>query len=300
MQRPFHQHAQNASFLMPCPVARKVCSLMSVSDYVHGYSPQEQERLLAQAGSLTELLHWDTRYPPGSRVLEAACGVGAQTVTLACNSPQAHFTSIDIDPASLDKARQRVQAAGCENVTFEQADIYALPYPPDHFDHIFVCFVLEHLPAPEAALEELGVVLKPGGGVTVIEGDHGSAYFHPDSAAARETIDALVTVQAQMGGNAPIGRQLYPLLVGTGYADVQVSPRVVYADASRPGLVESFTRRTFTAMVELVREEALGRGLMDPARWAQGIADLHRTAEDDGVFLYTFFKGVGMRPVVER
>ena len=64
--------------------------------------------------------------------------------------------------------------------------------------------------------------------------------------------------------------------------------------------MESFTRRTFTAMVELVREEALGRGLMDPARWAQGIADLHRTAEDDGVFLYTFFKGVGMRPVVER
>ena len=35
-------------------------------------------------------------------------------------------------------------------------------------------------------------------------------------------------------GNALIGRELYPLLVSAGYTDVQVSPRMVYVDASRP------------------------------------------------------------------
>jgi len=31
-------------------------------------------------------------------------------------------------------------------------------------------------------------MLKPGGSMTVIEGDHGSAYFHPDSEYARGAI----------------------------------------------------------------------------------------------------------------
>ncbi len=56
--------------------------------YVHGYSDRESARLLDQARTLTELLHGDTRYPPGSSVLEAGCGVGAQTVPLARNSPE--------------------------------------------------------------------------------------------------------------------------------------------------------------------------------------------------------------------
>ena len=44
--------------------------------YVHGYDARERQRLLDQAASLVELLHHDTRYPTGSRVLEAGCGVG--------------------------------------------------------------------------------------------------------------------------------------------------------------------------------------------------------------------------------
>lgn len=47
--------------------------------YVHGYSKKESHRLADQADTLAELLHYDTFYPPGSRVLEAGCGTGAQT-----------------------------------------------------------------------------------------------------------------------------------------------------------------------------------------------------------------------------
>jgi hypothetical protein len=80
-----------------------------------------------------------------------------------------------------------------------------------------------------------------------------------------------------------------------GVRGVRVSPRLVYADATRPALVEGFTRRTFTAMVEGVGEQAVGQGLVDEATWLAGIRDLHRAAEDDGTFCYTFFKAVGLR-----
>ena len=47
------------------------------NDYVHGYETREHVRLQDQASALVELLHRDTFYPAGSRVLEAGCGVGA-------------------------------------------------------------------------------------------------------------------------------------------------------------------------------------------------------------------------------
>jgi ubiquinone/menaquinone biosynthesis C-methylase UbiE len=185
-----------------------------------------------------------------------------------------------------------VTQAGLANVTFLQADLFALPFAPASFDHVFVCFVLEHLAQPRQALGRLKQVLRPGGTLTVIEGDHGSTYFYPPSAAAQEAIACLVALQRAAGGNALIGRQLYPLLTAAGFAQVQVAPRMVYVDASQPTLVEGFTRKTFTAMIAGVREAALTAGLITPERFDAGVQALLRTTAADGVFCYTFFKGV--------
>jgi SAM-dependent methyltransferase len=260
--------------------------------YVHGYHTRENERLHDQAGTLVDLLHPDTAYPPGSVVLEAGCGVGAQTVTLAGRSADTRFTSVDVSADSIIEAKRRVDAAGLTNVDFRQADIFDLPFDAESFDHVFVCFVLEHLSRPVDALTILRSLLRPGGTITVIEGDHGSAYFHPDSSAARAAIDCQITMQREAGGNALIGRELYPLMVNAGFDAVDVSPRMVYVDSRRPELVDGFTRKTFTAMIEGVREPAIAAGHIDPETFGAGIRDLYRTTEADGVFCYTFFKGV--------
>ena len=84
-------------------------------------------------------------------------------------------------------------------------------------------------------------------------------------------------------------------MVDAGLDDVSVSPRMVYVDSSRPDLVDGFTRKTFTAMIEGVREPAIAAGLIEPERFDAGVRDLHRTAEADGVFCYTFFKGVAAK-----
>ena len=149
--------------------------------------------------------------------------------------------------------------------------------------------MLEHLADPAGALRSLKRLVKPGGTITVIEGDHGSAYFHPDSPRARRAIECLVQIQASLGGDSLIGRRLYPLLLDAGLSQVRVSPRLVYVDGSRPNLIEGFTRQTFTAMVEGVREQALRQGLIDEQTWAGGIEDLYRTAQPDGVFLLLLF-----------
>ena len=265
-----------------------------MTTYVHGYDDREARRLSDQADTLVELLHHDSIFPNGSRVLEAGCGVGAQTVTLAAQNPSATFTSIDLSANSLERAAARCAAAGITNVSFEQADIFDLPYGPASFDHVFVCFVLEHLANPVAALTALRRLVVPGGTITVIEGDHGSTSFYPESKEAMAAINCQVVLQSQAGGNSNIGRQLYPLLVTARFDEVTVSPRHVYIDSSRPTWVEGFIRNTLTAMIEGLREAAVTGHLIEENAFDRGIRDLTRTAEPDGVFSYMFFKATGM------
>ncbi len=231
-------------------------------------------------------------------MLEVGCGVGAQTVHLVAASPGAHLVAMDVSAASLERAMARVEAAAPgANVQWRRADLHDLPFEDAAFDHVFVCFVLEHLRDPARALAGIRRVLRPGGTITVIEGDHGSAFFHPESAHAQAAIDCLVRVQAAAGGDALIGRRLQPLLAAAGYAEVTVRSRSVYADRTRPALVEGFTRATFTAMVASVGAEAVAAGLVTADDWERGIADLRRAA-DEGTFHYTFFKAtaVAARP----
>ncbi len=262
-------------------------------NYVHGYTEREASRLRDQAECLSDLLHSDTVFPKGSLILEAGCGTGAQTKIVAPKNPDSKFVSMDISVESLSKAAAMLKKEGIKNVSLLEGDINRLDFEDSAFDHILICFVLEHLPDPVAALLSVKRVLKKGGTVTVIEGDHGSAFFYPDSTYARKAIEAQVILQARKGGNALVGRQIYPLLESAGYKNCRVGTRTVYADPGRPEMVEGFTINTFTAMIEGIREEALKSSIIDENDFNKGIRDLYRTAGKDGVFVYTFFKGVG-------
>lgn len=267
-----------------------------MNTYVHGFSERETERLYDQANSVRELIHHDTEYPAGCRVLEAGCGVGAQTITLARNSPNAQFVSVDICLESLEKARALSDSNGLSNVQFQLADIFDLPFEKENFDHVFVCHVLEHLQDTVKALLALGNVLKKGGSITVIEGDHGSCYFHPESEEALRAWNCLIQVQARLGGNSLIGRQLFPLLLQAEFRDICASPRMVYIDQSKPELMDNFVNKTIIPMVVGVKAHALEMGFMDKTSWDKGIRDLHKVADNEhGTFCYTFFKAVGVK-----
>jgi SAM-dependent methyltransferase len=263
--------------------------------YVHGYSDREALRLNDQADTLDDIIHYDTIFPENSLILEAGCGVGAQTKIIAPKNPASNFISVDLSQDSINEAKELIKSLNIKNVEFRQSDIYNLPFKDETFDSIIICFVLEHLQNPSTALKELKRVLKKGGLIMAIEGDHGSTFFYPESIYAHSAIDCLVQLQKQSGGNSNIGRQLFPLLKSIDLNDISVSPRMVYVDASRPKLVEGFIKNTFTAMIEGVGEKVIQQGIIDGQSFEKGIKDLYRTAEPDGVFSYTFFKGFGTK-----
>jgi len=95
------------------------------------------------------------------KVLEVAAGTGIVTSALAQTSD--HVVATDYAEAMVDALEQRVQSAGLENVTCEQADIYSLPYSAGEFDAVVAANVLHLVPDLPAAIQALRSVTKPGG-----------------------------------------------------------------------------------------------------------------------------------------
>src|SRR5690606_17345754 len=130
--------------------------------YVHGYTPTEQERLVSQSRFLAPWVFQRIDYSGVRRVLEVGCGVGAQLALLLERFPQLSVTGIDREATQIAKAEKLLAA----HVTSGRARLIhgrgeTLPFEPGEFDGGFLCWVLEHVAAPEALLGELRRVLAP-------------------------------------------------------------------------------------------------------------------------------------------
>jgi SAM-dependent methyltransferase len=89
--------------------------------------------------------------------LDAGCGTGFQTAVLETLGYRAH--GADLSAALLAVARTRLPRA-----TFVRARLETLPYADAQFDAVTCCgSTLSFVAAPDAALAELGRVLRPGG-----------------------------------------------------------------------------------------------------------------------------------------
>ncbi len=264
--------------------------------YVHGYTDRETQRLREQSLILEELLHSGTNFASGSSVLEVGCGVGAQTCLLARRNPGIQLNSIDIAHESVKKTGLVVKEMGFKHVNIHQADIFHHPFEPDSFDHVFVCFVLEHLVDPVRALKIMKDLLRPGGTITVIEGDHGSGFWTPETSASRKAWNGLITSQQMLGHDPNIGRRLYPLMKKSGLTVEDVSPRAIYADQSNPVLLNGIVNHIIAPMVFSSEQQVLEGNLVDDSDWRDGLADISKIASmEEGSIFYTWFKGLGIK-----
>jgi demethylmenaquinone methyltransferase/2-methoxy-6-polyprenyl-1,4-benzoquinol methylase len=109
--------------------------------------------------------------PPGSRGLDAGCGVGLQTLLLAeVLGPVGHVTGLDLSPEFLAYAEEMVEKAGMsERISFREGDVKELPFDDDSFDWAWSVDCVGYAPmAPLPLVEELKRVVKPGGKVAIL------------------------------------------------------------------------------------------------------------------------------------
>jgi ubiquinone/menaquinone biosynthesis C-methylase UbiE len=98
---------------------------------------------------------------PDTTILDVACGPGIVTAALAAKARA--VVAFDLTPEMLLQARDRCAKAGLTNVTFEQGNATALPFPDSSFDGVVTRLSVHHFDAPRLVLKEMFRVLKPAG-----------------------------------------------------------------------------------------------------------------------------------------
>jgi ubiquinone/menaquinone biosynthesis C-methylase UbiE len=239
-----------------------------MTTYVHGYGTPEQERLVEQAEHWRHRLIRDgTQLEPGTRLLEVGTGVGAVLAVLGQEFPGVRLTGVDIEPKQLEFARGHLARAGIE-ATLLEADALALPFADESFDHVWMMWLLEHIPDALAALREARRILVPGGSITAIEVDYSTVYAEPSTRALETLFHTMVQGMAAAGWS-DAGTRLPDWLREAGFREVDGGERTYWwqdEDLSRQAnYAADVVESALGALTQLpgVSEEELRAGLED-------------------------------------
>jgi len=160
-----------------------------------------------------------SRLQTGQRLLDVGCGPGTITVDLAALLEPGEVIGVDNVAGVLDGARELARRRGQVNVTFEQADAYALPYDEGSFDVVYAHQVLQHVGRPLDVLREMFRVLRPGGLVAVRDADYGTMVHAPHDPRLDRWLELYHTVARGNGGEPDAGRFLRRWVVEAGFVD---------------------------------------------------------------------------------
>ncbi|MBK8977772.1 MAG: methyltransferase domain-containing protein [Planctomycetes bacterium] len=260
------------------------------SGYLHGYTREEQDRLMRQARQLEPAIHDRLPFRRARNLLEVGCGVGAQTSILLRYFPELHVTGFDRSADNLERARDNLSRCAWATGRFDlvEGDAGTLPFEASSFDGAFLCWILEHVDDPMRVLSEVRRVLRTGAPIVANEVLNATFFIDPYSPCTLDFWRAFNDHQYDLGGDPFVGAKLGNLLQAVGYRDVTTEVKTFHLDNRAPG-----DRAEFLAYwTDLLLSAA--PGLLDAKRIAAETVDgmkteLARVGRDpNAVFFYSF------------
>jgi len=98
---------------------------------------------------------------PDMDLLEFGCGTGSTAIVHAPHVK--HILALDISAKMLEIAKEKAEANGISNITFERSDIVDFSAPDQTFDAVLGLSILHLLDDRDAVIARVHDLLKPGG-----------------------------------------------------------------------------------------------------------------------------------------
>ncbi|MGK0387657.1 MAG: ubiquinone/menaquinone biosynthesis C-methylase UbiE [Maribacter sp.] len=199
---------------------------MKDREYIHGYTEEEQNRLIDQGSVLAEFVFDRLDFSDIQNLLEVGCGVGAQTAILLKDYPNLHITGIEIEEKQLEKAKIFLStldhAQGRYDLLQGNAADPQLSLNKKHDTALFI-WVLEHVNQPIQVLRNVQRFINQGGKVFAIEVFHSSLHLYPDCPSAMEYWQKSIEYQYSINGDADIGQRMGNLFHDAGFKDIKIA-----------------------------------------------------------------------------
>lgn len=261
-------------------------------DYLHGYSKQEQQRLIDQARFLEPWLYDGVDFSRSKKLLEVGCGVGAQTEILLKRFPHLEIHAVDVSPEQVSLARERLsEFIDSGQLKVSQADAMDLSSINDSgFDSAYLCWFLEHVYQPLDVLNSVRQFVDAGAQLIVSEVNNSSLFVHPYSANILEYWFQLNDYQWSIQGHPFIGLQMGNLLRKAGFSQIVTEPKSFFFDSRNSSERNAFLQYFFgifnSANEILVKKGRVHHEMIDRVR------DDFETAKlsDDSVFYYSYVR----------
>ena len=198
---------------------------MPDTTYSHGHDEAvlRSHRWRTAANSAAYLV---PRLRPGLDLLDVGCGPGTLTVDLARAVTPGRVVGVDAAAAVVDAARAEAAGAGLPSVSFQVADLFALPFPDDAFDVVHAHQVLQHVADPVAALVEMRRVCRPGGLVAARDSDYPAFTYAPGDVDLDRAIAAYGALTRVNRARWDAGRLLLGWAHAAGFSEVEPSASV--------------------------------------------------------------------------
>jgi ubiquinone/menaquinone biosynthesis C-methylase UbiE len=250
--------------------------------YTIGYG-EAADRWMRQRSAASDAGFFLPQLRPGARVLDVGCGPGSITVGLAEAAAPGQVIGVDVEPVQIQRARALAAERALDNVRFEVASAYKLPYPDASFDAVFAHFLLGNLHEPLRAMCEMRRVLGPGGVAGILDTDWGCWILEPSTELLRSFQDVLTRAIERCGASPYYARHQRRLLLEAGFSRAEA-----YARAGHQGTPER-TRMAAENLearlrAPLVWNRILAEGWADLATLEAMCAELHRWAEQPDAF----------------
>jgi ubiquinone/menaquinone biosynthesis C-methylase UbiE len=260
--------------------------------YLHGFSPEEQDRLRRQAEFTEHSIYQSINFSNAKNVLEVGCGVGAQSEILLRRFPNVHLTGIDLSPVQLDVCKNHLESLSWTKDRYNvlQMDASHMEFESNSYDGAFLCWVLEHVPDPRRVLSEVRRVVRPGGKVVINEVMNNSFFLDPYSPNVWHYWMAFNDYQLEIGGDPFIGIKLGNALLSLGFRDIQTEVKTWYFDNRLPErrkeYIDFWTELMLSAADHLIAKNYVTEEVVDNAR-----KELKRVANDpNAVFYFSFMQ----------
>lgn len=154
---------------------------------------------------------------PGVSVLDVGCGPGTVTVDIARRVNPGIVVGVDAATGIIEDARKLATEQQVENVRFETANAYDLPFEDASFDIVHAHQLLQHLSDPVEVIRQMKRVAKPGGYIAVREADYGAMTWYPESEGLTEWNILYHEVTSAYGFQADAGRRLFSWFQQAGF-----------------------------------------------------------------------------------
>lgn len=254
--------------------------------YLHGFIPEEQQRLIDQAGVLGSLIYPRIDFAGCKKLLEIGSGVGAQTETLLRLFPELQITCVDYSESQLERAKQNLAYAG-DRVKFICQDATCLDLG-EQFDSVFICWALEHITDTSRVLKGIKPYLLPNAKLWFTEVFNSSFYFNPPLPALTRYYQQYNALQVSLGGDPDIGANLGNLLLRSGYKHVELFHGGFHLDQRNSDSLKEITQY-WKGLMKSASQGMIDAGLISEGDILAMEKDLNSIAEDENaVFFYHF------------